>query len=270
MKLKSQPMIMGILNVTPDSFYDGGHHFNPSYALKHAQKMIDEGVDIIDIGGESTRPGATPVAIDQELERVVPILKAIKQHFDIPVSVDTRRAKVMQAVLELGADCINDVAALTDEHALETVAKYNPYVCLMHMQNLPHNMQNDPTYASVINEIKSFLSQRKDAAIAAGIAEHKIMLDPGIGFGKQLEHNLEIISSLETFKELGSPMVIGVSRKSMFEHLLGLEVEQRLAATLGATAIAVWHGASIVRTHDVKATKECVSTVHAIKLNQGR
>lgn len=269
MKLKATPMIMGILNVTPDSFYDGGHHHNLDDALKGAEKMIADGADIIDIGGESTRPGATPVTLSQELDRVVPVLQAIKSRFDIPVSVDTRHSKVMQAVLEMGADCINDVAALTDEHALETVSQHDVFVCLMHMQNNPITMQDNPTYENAVSDIKSFLAQRKQAAVDAGIDPDKIILDPGIGFGKKLEHNLQIIAQLKAFESLGSPILMGISRKSMFEHLLGLKVEDRLAATLAATAIAVSHGARIIRAHDVKETKECVETVVAIQ-NQGR
>ncbi len=270
MILKSSPMIMGILNITPDLYYDGGLHLHLDDALKACEAMVLDGADIIDIGGESTRPGAQPVSINQELDRVLPVLQAIKQRFDVPISVDTRHAKVMQASLEMGVELINDVQALLGDGALETVAQYDVYVCLMHMQNQPQTMQDNPCYSQVTTQVKAFLQSRKQAAIAAGISPEKIILDPGIGFGKKLEHNLELINMLESFSELDSPILMGISRKSMFEHLLGLKVEDRLAATLGATSIAVWHGAQIIRTHDVKATKECVQTVHAIKTNQGR
>lgn len=262
---KSTPSVMGILNVTPDSYYDGGQYTQIDHALKHTEQMLQQGADIIDIGGESTRPGAEPVSVEDELKRVVPLVEAIKKRFDTIISVDTRQPAVMQAVLERGADMINDVQALGQEGSLEIVAKYKPYLCLMHMLGAPKTMQEAPEYDDVVGDIKAFLQEKMSLAIQAGIPKSKIILDPGFGFGKTLKHNLTLLNHLNEFKSLEAPLLIGISRKSMFEHLLGLKVEDRLFATLGATSIALWQGADIIRTHDVKATKDCLLTVHAIK-----
>jgi dihydropteroate synthase len=259
------PRIMGILNVTPDSFYDGGFYTHGDDALFHCEKMINEGADIIDIGGESTRPGATAVSVQEELERVATTVELFRERFDVLLSIDTRHVEVMETCLQLGADWINDVQALTATGAIECVAKHSAHVCLMHMLGEPQTMQKAPSYDDVVSEIKTFFSERIEACLKGGINPDRLMLDVGFGFGKTLDHQLILLNQLHEFSEMGYPLLIGLSRKSMFQTLLNLPIEERLPACLAATALAVYKGASVIRTHDVKATRECVQTIRAIQ-----
>ncbi|MBI2382810.1 MAG: dihydropteroate synthase [Gammaproteobacteria bacterium] len=255
---------MGVLNVTPDSFSDGGRYRPLEAALAHAREMVAEGAAIVDVGGESTRPGAQPVSEQEELDRVVPVVERIRRDIDCAVSVDTLKPAVMRAACRAGAELINDVNALRAPGALEAAREAGAAVCLMHMRGEPRTMQRNPQYGDVVAEVGAFLQERRDAAEAAGISRDRIALDPGIGFGKTLEHNLSLLANLGRFAGLGCPLLIGVSRKSMFQHLLGLPVDRRLPAGLAAAAVAVWQGAAIVRAHDVKATVEAVGTAAAI------
>jgi len=228
---------MGILNITPDSFSDGGVFMDLDKALKHAEAMIEAGADIVDIGGESTRPGAQPVNAQQEMDRVLPILERLSANIDVPVSIDTSKPEVMRAAAQAGAGLINDVYALRAEGALQAAAETGLPVCLMHMQGEPRTMQKNPQYADVVDDVRDFLQQRVDAATAAGIARDRIMIDPGFGFGKSLEHNLELLRRLAEFKSLGQPILAGLSRKSMIQMALGLPVDQRLNASLALALI---------------------------------
>ncbi len=253
---------MGILNVTPDSFSDGGQFQQRNLALRHAIKMYHQGADIIDVGGESTRPDAQVVSIQQELDRVIPIIEAIKAELPVDISIDTSKAKVMQAAINAGATIINDVTALRCESSLQVAARANATVCLMHMQGEPRIMQINPQYVDVVTEVKQFLLQRVEVCIAHGIK--KIWLDVGFGFGKTLEHNLQLMKCLETFTALDYPILVGVSRKSMIGNILNKPVEQRLYGGLGLTALAIAKGAKIIRTHDVAATRDVVTMVQAV------
>lgn len=246
------PFVMGILNVTPDSFSDGGEYLNKDIAVNHAVKMIEEGADIIDIGGESTRPGSAPVNIDKELERVIPVIEGLSEKYPkICISVDTRKSKVAEEAIKSGASIINDVSAGSyDERIVEVAAKYNsPYV-LMHMKGSPENMQLRPHYVDVIAEIYEYFEERIDFAKNYGV--EKIIIDPGIGFGKRIEDNYEIISRLEKFTQLNYPILIGVSKKSFLGKSLTLDIDNRENATTIAETIAVEKGAKIIRTHNVK------------------
>jgi dihydropteroate synthase len=260
----STPQVMGILNVTPDSFSDGGKYAQFDYALEQAEQMIASGATIIDIGGESTRPGAEAVSEQDELARVIPVLKAIKQRFNILVSIDTSKASVMSATIDAGADMINDVRALQNDGCLAAIANSNIPVCLMHMQGIPKNMQNSPSYDHVINDIIVFFQQRIDACINAGIARERLILDPGFGFGKTLEQNFHLLANLSKFNQLGLPLLAGLSRKSMIGNLLNREVEQRLAGSLATAIIAAQQGAQIIRVHDVQETVDALKILKAV------
>ena len=258
--------IMGILNVTPDSFSDGGAFNSRDRALAQAQKMTSEGADIIDIGGESTRPGAADVSPDEELERVIPVIEAIKTEFDYQVSVDTSKAVVMREALKAGADMINDVRALREPGALQACANSDVAICLMHMQGEPRSMQHAPTYHDVIQEVSDFFQQRIDACTTAGIDRSRLILDPGFGFGKTLEHNLELLAKLDKFKSFGLPLLTGISRKSMIGALLdNAPVEKRMIGSLSAAVIAAMKGSDIIRVHDVKETAEALTIVKRIQ-----
>lgn len=261
----SEPVVMGILNVTPDSFSDGGKYSRLESALSHTRQMISEGAAIIDVGGESTRPGATAVSADEELERVIPVIEAIRKETDIPVSIDSSKAKVLREAVTAGATIINDVRALQEKNALETAAELDVSVCLMHMQGQPRVMQQTPSYKNVVTEVIEFLKTRIAACELAGIRRENIIIDPGFGFGKNLEHNLVLFKHLEKFKCLDVPVMIGVSRKSMISALMDLPVEERLAASLAMAGLAVWLGASIIRAHDVKQTVQSIKMIAAIK-----
>jgi len=260
-----RPAVMAVLNVTPDSFSDGGRHTLLSDALAAADRMLEEGADIIDVGGESTRPGSEPVPIDEELRRVIPLIQALKRDRDCLVSIDTRHAQVMEAACEAGADLINDVQALEEPRAIQIAARFDVAVCLMHMKGEPSTMQQSPGYADVIAEVSTYLQSRIDDCKAGGIAEDRIAVDPGIGFGKRLEDNLRLIAHIPDLLALGRPLLIGVSRKSMFGQLLGAPVDRRLAASLSAASVAVWLGATVIRAHDIGATVDAVRTAAALR-----
>ncbi len=259
------PQIMGILNITPDSFSDGGHFFSTNAALQHARQMVNEGANIIDIGGESTRPGAQPVSVQEELDRVIPIVEKIRAEFSISISVDTSKAEVMREAIAAGADIINDVMALRGEGCLATVAASDTIqVCLMHMQGEPRTMQKEPRYDDVIGEIKTFLLERVQACLNVGIASNRLMIDPGFGFGKTVVHNLLLMQQLQVFTEVGYPVLVGVSRKSLIGHILDKPVTERLYGGLALAVLAVSKGARIIRTHDIAATVDAVKMTHAV------
>ncbi len=262
---QDQLSLMGVLNVTPDSFYDGGRHHSKEKAFSHALQMIQEGADIIDIGGESTRPGAQIVSPEEECDRVIPVIEKLKQETDTPISIDSRHTAVIKAALDAGAVFVNDVYALQDDGALATVAAANVPVCLMHMQGTPESMQNRPHYQDVLQELYHFFIERIVACEQAGIAREKIWLDPGFGFGKTLDHNLTLLTNLSFFKTLGCPLLIGLSRKSMFGEILNKPADERLHGTLAATMVAALQDVSIIRTHDVAATKDILTVARAIK-----
>ncbi len=261
----ADPVVMGILNVTPDSFSDGGRYRALDAALRQAERMLNEGAAIIDVGGESTRPGADPVPLQQELDRVVPVIEALASRFDCVISIDTFKPAVMDAACAAGAHLINDIQALERDGAAQVAIRYGAAVCLMHMQGQPQTMQHQPQYSRVVPEVAAYLLERVAHATAAGIDRSRIVLDPGIGFGKTLQHNLELLACLDTLIELGLPLLIGVSRKSMFKQLLDLPVEERLYASLAVAGLSVWQGASIIRVHDVRPTVETIKTAAAIR-----
>jgi len=259
------PQVMGIINVTPDSFSDGGHFFYMDSALKQARKMLQEGAEIIDIGGESTRPGAQAVSVQEELDRVIPVVEKIRAEFPISISVDTSKAEVMREAIAVGADMINDVMALRGEGSLAAVAASETVqVCLMHMQGEPRTMQNNPHYDNVVNDIKTFLLERVQACLEAGIASNRLMIDPGFGFGKTVAHNLLLMQRLEVLTELDYPVLVGVSRKSLIGHILNKSVTERLYGGLALAVLAVSKGARVIRTHDVAATVDALKMTHAV------
>lgn len=260
----SAPAVMGVLNVTPDSFSDGGRYASTSSAVDRAAQMLADGARIIDVGGESTRPGAAAVDAAQELQRVIPVVEAIAQRFDCIISVDTMKAEVMRAAAQAGAHLVNDVNALQADGALQAVADTGLACCLMHMQGAPRTMQQHPQYGDVVAEVRQFLARRIDAALGAGIARQQICIDPGIGFGKTLDHNLQLLARLDALLELDQPLLVGVSRKSMFGQLLERPVEQRLAGGLAVSALAVWQGARLIRSHDVRETIDAIRTTAAL------
>ncbi|MFQ5995522.1 MAG: dihydropteroate synthase [Acidiferrobacterales bacterium] len=255
--------VMGILNVTSDSFSDGGLFLSAGRAIDHAHRMVEEGADIIDIGGESTRPGANPVSVQGELERVVPVIEALRKAIDIPISIDTSKPTVMREAVRAGAGLINDVMALRDEGALQTAAELGVPVCLMHMQGEPRTMQDNPHYDDVVQDVWGFLRARIAACSTAGISRERIIIDPGFGFGKTLEHNLDLLRNLHEFKRLGTPILVGLSRKSMIGKALDLPLERRLHASVALAVLAALNGASLVRVHDVAATREALNMVEA-------
>jgi dihydropteroate synthase len=261
----SSPVVMGILNVTPDSFSDGGRYTNVDAAVEHAVGMVEEGAGIIDVGGESTRPGAADVSESDEIARVVPVISALVARVDVPVSIDTSKAGVMRAAIAAGATMINDVRALTEPGSLEVAAETNAAVCLMHMQGEPRSMQHDPKYEDVVAEVRDYLAARSAACKSAGIDAERILLDPGIGFGKRLDHNLSLLANLPALRRLGRPLVVGVSRKSMFKTLLNRSVERRLAGGLAVGTAAILAGASILRVHDVAETVDAVKVAAALR-----
>jgi len=259
------PQIMGVLNITPDSFSDGGDFLSPDDAMMRAHQMLEQGAAIIDIGGESTRPGAAAVAVDAELARVIPVIEALTKELPIPISIDTSKPEVMRAAVRAGAGMINDVSALREQGALQVAVELNVPVCLMHMQGKPRTMQNSPHYENVVSEVESFLKERINTCIEAGIAREQLLIDPGFGFGKSLEHNLLLLRGLNELAGLNVPLVAGLSRKSMIGRLLGVPVHDRLYGSIALATLAVWHGASLVRVHDVRATKDAIGIVNAIR-----
>lgn len=255
---------MGVLNITPDSFSDGGQFIAPASAHARAVKMIEEGVDIIDVGGESTRPGANPVSTQEELDRILPVIEAIKP-LGKPISVDTRKTEVMREVLKLGVDLINDIEALQDTGAIDLLAQSSADICLMHMQNQPQNMQQAPQYDCVVDEVYDFLAQRINVCSQSGIIPERIIIDPGFGFGKSLSHNLAMLGALGRFKTLGVRVLVGLSRKSMFGMMTGKPEGERMPASLVAAVLSLLQGADIIRTHDVAPTRDAITVLTQLK-----
>ena len=263
--LEKKVAVMGVLNLTPDSFYDGGRYRTEKEILKRVEQMIEEGADIIDIGGESTRPGSDRVSVEEELRRTIPYLRKIRDLFDIPLSIDTYKAKVAKEAIEAGAEMVNDISGLRfDPEMAEVISSKNASVVLMHIKGTPKNMQDNPFYESLMDEIISYLRKSLEIALKAGIDFDRILIDPGIGFGKTVEHNLFILKNLEELRILRRPILIGVSRKSFIGKVLNLPVEERLFGSLAATSVAVMNGARIVRCHDVRETRQVIDLVDAI------
>jgi dihydropteroate synthase len=260
-----KPRVMGILNVTPDSFSDGGRFLAADAALKQAESMVEQGADIIDVGGESTRPGAAELPVQQELDRVLPVIESINGQLDVAVSIDTSKPEIMQAAVAAGAVLINDVYALQREGALETAAGLNAAICLMHMQGDPSTMQDRPEYEQLPGEIVDFLEERVRACGAAGIDADRLIVDPGFGFGKNDQHNLKILANLGEFSALRLPLLVGLSRKRTLGKLAGKEADQLVAAGVAAAVIAVSNGANIVRTHDVRPTVDALKVLDAVR-----
>jgi dihydropteroate synthase len=259
-----RPLVMGVLNVTPDSFSDGGLHFDPARAVARATALAAEGAALIDVGGESTRPGAAAVDAADEIGRVVPVIAALSGALAVPLSVDTSKPAVMRAACAAGAGMINDVRALREPGALDAAAECGVPVCLMHMQGEPRTMQLDPRYGDVVAEVCEFLAGRIDACVAAGIPRTRLLVDPGFGFGKTLEHNLALLASLERLVDLGVPVVVGLSRKSSIGTLTGRAVGDRAAGSIAAATLAAWKGAHIIRAHDVAGTVDALAIVRAV------
>jgi len=259
----ASPVVMGILNVTPDSFSDGGKFSSFELACQHADEMVAQGALIIDIGGESTRPGAADVSVDDELARVVPLVEYVAKHHDVWISVDTSKPEVMRQAVNAGAHLINDVRALLEPGALETAAQLNVPICLMHMQGAPRTMQSAPEYQDVIADVFKFLNERIQACLEAGIPRERLLIDPGFGFGKTLEHNYELLAKLERFAQFELPILIGLSRKSMIGNLLARPTSERLAGSLAGAMIAAQKGAHIIRVHDVPETVDMLKVLQA-------
>lgn len=259
----SSPQVMGILNVTPDSFSDGGRFLDPQRAIDHALQMQEEGAAFIDVGGESTRPGAESVSESEELARVLPVIEAVAEQLSIPVSVDTSKPAVMREAVASGASMVNDVMAMRAEGALAAMAELEVPICLMHMQGQPRTMQKAPSYNDVVADIAAFFGERLQACSTHGIERERIVLDPGFGFGKTLEHNLCLLSNLDALASLGCPLLIGLSRKSMFQQLLNADLDRRLPGSIAGALIAVQRGARIVRVHDVWQTVHALTTLTA-------
>ncbi|MBZ0144875.1 MAG: dihydropteroate synthase [Rhodocyclaceae bacterium] len=259
-----RPLVMGIVNTTPDSFSDGGRYADPAQAVAHARQLVEEGADILDIGGESSRPGAQSVSVEEELRRVLPVIEALAGD-GIPLSIDTVKVEVMRRAIAAGAAIINDIAALRGPGALEAAAETGAAVCLMHMQGEPRTMQADPHYGDVVAEVHSFLAQRVASAQTAGIARERIIVDPGFGFGKRLEHNVVLLRQLARFGDLGACVLAGLSRKSMLGEITGRKVSQRDTASVVAALLAARNGARILRVHDVAATKDALAIWAAVE-----
>jgi len=263
----SHPLVMGILNVTPDSFSDGGQHYLLDDALRHAEQMLSAGAKIIDVGGESTRPGASAVELQQEIDRTIPVIEKITANLDVAVSIDTSKAAVMREAVSVGAGMINDVMALQAEGALQVAAQTDDSIaiCLMHMQGQPRTMQQNPTYDDVVEDVNNFLLQRIDCCKQAGISSSRLVVDPGFGFGKSLSHNLQLLKNLERFLQTGCTVLAGISRKSMIGALLDNAVaSDRVVGSVAAALIAYQKGARIIRVHDVKETVDALKIAHAV------
>ncbi|MEN4700161.1 dihydropteroate synthase [Pantoea agglomerans] len=265
----SFPHVMGILNVTPDSFSDGGKHNALVDALTHTNEMVNAGATIIDVGGESTRPGADEVSVEEELERVIPVIDAIAQRFEVWISVDTSKADVIREAARVGAHIINDVRSLSEPGALEAAASTGLPVCLMHMQGEPRTMQQAPVYENILSEVDTYFAQQIARCEAAGMKKERLILDPGFGFGKNLSHNYELLAHLGDFHHFGLPLLVGMSRKSMIGQLLNVGPSQRLTGSLSCAVIAAMQGAQIIRAHDVKETAEAMRVVEATRRAKG-
>lgn len=262
--LSSRTFIMGILNVTPDSFSDGGKYLSTETAIERALEMIEDGVDFIDVGGESTRPGSTPVPVEEEMRRVLPVVEGLTKKTSIPISIDTTKAKVAEEALKCGAVIVNDISAMNfDPEMVDVITKHNATVILMHIKGTPQNMQNNPEYNDVMSEILEYLQKSINLANKKGVKQ--IIVDPGIGFGKKLEHNIEIFKRLSELKILGYPILVGPSRKSFIGQILELPIDQRLEGTAASVAISILRGANIVRVHDVKEIKRVVKIIDTLK-----
>jgi len=258
-------LVMGVVNLTPDSFSDGGRFLAPSEALRHCLALAEQGAHILDLGGESTRPGSQSISVQEELDRVIPVVEGLRRETDLPISVDTSKPAVMQASVAAGADMINDVNALQDEGALAVAAQLGVPVCLMHKQGEPRTMQAEPSYVDVVGEVRGFLANRAGAALAAGIPATRIVIDPGFGFGKSLGHNLALLRELGQLVSLGYPVLAGLSRKSMLGELTGRPVEERLAGSIALATLAAERGARILRVHDVAPTVDALRVLAALK-----
>ena len=256
-------LIMGVLNVTPDSFYDGGRFFDHQQAMEHAERLVAEGADILDIGGESSRPGSDPVSAAEELRRVGRLIETLASNLNVPISIDTCQAETAARCLELGATMVNDITGLRDPAMREVVARHDVPAVIMHMQGEPKTMQQAPSYGDVVSDVKDFLARRACDAAAAGVRQ--VIVDPGIGFGKTVAHNMELLRRLQEFSDLPYPLLVGVSRKSSIGQITGASPDERLPGTLAATAIAVLNGANIVRVHDVKECKQAVRMAEAVR-----
>ena len=261
----ARPLVCGILNVTPDSFSDGGRFLDHDRAVAHGVDLACQGADLIDIGGESTRPGAQPPTVDEELDRVVPVVERLARVTGVPVSVDTSRPEVMRAAVRAGASMINDVRALRVPGALDAAAELRVPVCLMHMQGDPATMQRSPRYGDVVAEVRSFLAERMSAAEAAGVSRDLMAVDPGFGFGKSLAHNVTLLGELRQFATLGARLMVGLSRKGMIGAITGRPVEQRLAGSISAAVLAAQRGAHVLRVHDVGATRDALAVLAAVE-----
>ena len=264
----SRPVVMGVLNVTPDSFSDGGRFQDIGQALAHAHRMIEEGAALIDIGGESTRPGASPVDAEEELRRVLPLVNSLARKISVPISVDTTKPSVMRAVIDAGAGMINDVLALRTPGALEAVADSRAATCLMHMQGEPRTMQVEPHYEDVVREVHDFLKERRDACVAAGVGGDRIVVDPGFGFGKTTAHNLALLSNLDRLLDLEVPVLAGLSRKSMIGKITGRQIDQRVHGSIALATIAILKGARIIRAHDVAPAVDAVKVATAVTVGE--
>jgi dihydropteroate synthase len=254
---------MGVVNITPDSFSDGGLFASTEHALSHAFRLVEEGADLLDIGGESTRPGSTPVSVEEELHRIIPVVETLASQ-SVRVSIDTSKPEVMRAAVAAGAMMINDVRALQTPGALEAVAEGGVAACLMHMQGEPVNMQVNPQYDDVVHDVKVFLKRRLEVAQAAGIPRERLVVDPGFGFGKNQVHNIELLRHLDQFLDLGVPILVGLSRKSMLGRITGSDISNRIHASIAAALIAAIKGAAILRVHDVRATREALAVYNAV------
>lgn len=264
--MERRTVLMGIVNVTPDSFYDGGQRCEPAKAVAGGIAMVEAGADLIDIGGESTRPGAEPVSVEEELTRVLPVIRGLRKQSRVPISIDTYKARVAAAALDEGADIVNDITALRfDPEMASLAAAQRVPVVLMHMQGIPRTMQVSPRYVDVVREVRDFLDARVRYATEAGIAQDQIIIDPGIGFGKTLEHNLTLLKELSALTSLGQPVLVGVSRKHFIGSLLNLGAQERLEGSLAAAAAAVFAGANIIRAHDIKETWRVLRIIDAVR-----
>jgi dihydropteroate synthase len=262
--LASRTHVMGILNVTPDSFSDGGRYLNIEQAIEHAQKLVEDGADFIDVGGESTRPGSDSVSIEEEIRRVIPVIESLNKKIGVPISIDTCKSDVAEAALQVGANIVNDISAMTfDTKMALVVAKHQASVVLMHIKGTPKNMQMNPNYNNVTEDVKQFLREQLEAATKAGITQ--IMIDPGIGFGKKFEHNIQLLKELKTFTSLGYPLLVGVSKKSFLSTILNLPPNERAEGTAAAVTASILNGANIIRVHDVKEMKRVAMVSDALK-----
>ncbi|NCP65251.1 MAG: dihydropteroate synthase [Paraglaciecola sp.] len=261
----ARPSVMGIVNVTPDSFSDGGRFVHLDAALRQVEQMLKDGATFIDVGGESTRPGAQAVSTEEELQRVIPLIEAIAQRFQTIISIDTSKAKVMREACQAGASFINDVRALQEEGALQVATEMAVPVCLMHMQGQPRSMQHAPAYVDVVNDVREFFQKRIKACVQSGIKEENLILDPGFGFGKTVAHNYQLLARLADLQSLGAPLLIGLSRKSMIGNLLQRDMHERLAGSLAGALIAAQQGAKIIRVHDVKETVDALRVLAEVE-----